>query len=92
MATSTSVIGVVGRALGRPRLLLALLGAAWRFRRRGWWRHPPFLPIPPREYIDWRMHTAYGNDGRDPAPEELERYLRWANRTYRGRRRASGGP
>ena len=69
----------------RPRLLAALLRAAWRFRARAWWRRPPFLPLPPREYVDWRMHTAYGDEGRLPTPGELERYARWANRMHRQR-------
>ena len=67
-----------------------MLGAAWRFRARGWWREPPFLPIPPRKYLEWRMHTAYGDGGREPTPGELERYLRWANRMHRSGRAGSG--
>lgn len=70
----------------RPRLIAALLRAAWRFRARGWWRRPPFLPLPPRDYVDWRMHTAYGDDGRQPTGAELARYVRWANRMHRSRR------
>lgn len=86
MAGTHGLVTIVGRAALRPRLVAALLGAAWRFRARGWWRRPPFLPVPPREYIDWRMHTAYGDDGRLPSAEELERYVRWANRMHRTRR------
>lgn len=86
MARSRNLAGIAGRALGRPRLLASLLRAAWRFRARGWWRRPPFLPLPPREYLDWRMHTAYGDGDRDPSVDELSRYVRWANRLYRTRR------
>lgn len=86
MVPSTSLLGIIGRAFRRPGLLMALLKAAWRFRARGWWRRAPFLPVPPREYIAWRMHTAYGEEGRDPSVEELERYVRWANRMHRTRR------
>ncbi|MEO5511802.1 MAG: hypothetical protein ABIV28_05020, partial [Longimicrobiales bacterium] len=50
--------------------------AGWRFRRRHWYRIPPFLPVPTPEYMEWRMYTAYGPDG-EPTPIELERYLRW---------------
>lgn len=88
--TTTSTIRVVGRALGRPRLVVALLGAAWRFRRRGWWHRPPFLPLPPGDYLEWRVHTAYGDEARSPEPVELERYLRWANRMHRTRRVSRG--
>jgi hypothetical protein len=75
------------RALMRPWLLASMLRAAWRFRARRWWRRPPFLPLPPRDYVEWRMHTAYGDDGRLPSPAEMRRYLRWANRMHGGRRR-----
>ena len=66
-------------ALARPHLWPTMAGAAWRFRRSDWYRRAPFLPLPPREYLDWRMHTAYGEEG-EPAPDELRRYLRWSAR------------
>ena len=25
-----------------------------------WYRHVPFLPLPPADYLRWRLHTAYG--------------------------------
>lgn len=87
MPKSSTLLGIAARALLRPRLLASMARAAWRFRARGWWRQPPFLPVPPREYLEWRMHTAYGDEGREPTVRELGRYLRWANRLYRGRER-----
>jgi hypothetical protein len=70
--------------LRRPLLLGPLLHAAWRFRARGWWRHPPFLPFPPRQYLEWRLETAFGAGDALPSPNQAERYLRWT-------RRAAGG-
>lgn len=78
------------RAIARPRLLGSMLRAAWRFRARRWWRRPPFLPLPPRPYLEWRIHTAYGDEGREPTPAEMSRYLRWANRLYGGHRPEAG--
>lgn len=69
---------ILGRALLRPRLLLLMLATAWRFRRRGWYRQRPFLPLPPPEYMKWRLHTAYGTAEHTPTPTELEAYMRWA--------------
>jgi len=74
---------VLAGAAVRPRLLGLLIRSAWRFRARGWYRRPPFLPLPPPEYVDWRLHTAYGEVERAPSPDELERYLRWALETGR---------
>ena len=66
------------RALRRPSTGVALLRVAWRFRRRGWWRRPPFLPLPSRTYVRWRMHTAYGENDVVPPADDVERYARWA--------------
>lgn len=71
-------------ALVHPELFLLMLRAGWRFRARGWWRRPPFLPLPPAEYVDWRLHTAYGESGATPELDELERYLRWVIWMNRG--------
>jgi hypothetical protein len=70
---------VAGLALRRPRLVVPLVGAAWRFRARDWYRRPPFLPLPPPGYLAWRLHTAYGDENVAPAATELENYLRWAS-------------
>ena len=73
----------LGMALRRPSLILHLAGAAWAFRARSWYRRPPFLPLPPKKYLRWRMETAYGDpDALPPAPE-AERFLRWTTRMRR---------
>lgn len=74
----------------RPGLLPVLVRSVWRFRVRAWYRRFPFLPVPPREYLDWRVHTAYGDGDRVPAAEEVERYLRWADRMARRRAGSRG--
>src|SRR5437762_9852193 len=50
------------RALVNPRLAVDLLRLAWSFRARDWYRRPPFLPLPPRDYMQWPMFTAYGDE------------------------------
>jgi hypothetical protein len=74
---------LIGRAAVRPHLIPLMLRAGWRFRARGWWRRPPFLPLPPAEYLAWRLHTAYGETGATPEFAEFERYLRWVVRMNR---------
>ena len=66
------------RSLRNPATGIALLRVAWRFRRRGWWRRAPFLPLPATDYVRWRMHTAYGDYHAVPPAEDLVRYARWA--------------
>ena len=65
-------------AVRRPALMPALLGLAWSFRARDWVKRPPFLPLPPAGYMQWRMDTAYGDPHAVPPPDELERFVRWA--------------
>ena len=68
------------RAVRDPRTGVALARVAWRFRRRGWWRRFPFLPLPARDYLRWRMHTAYGDADVVPPMADVVRFARWAVR------------
>ena len=68
---------LVMRAALNPRVALDLLSLTWAFRRRGWWHLPPFLPVPDRTYLEWRMHTAYGEERGVPPLEDLLRFARW---------------
>jgi len=70
-------------ALRRPRIVPHLLLAAWAFRARHWYRRAPFLPVPPRSYMRWRMETAYGDAEASPSLDEMERYLAWTTRMRR---------
>lgn len=65
------------RALVNPRLALDLLSLAWAFRARGWYRRPPFLPVPSKEYVAWRMYTAYGDNAAVPPLEDVIRFAQW---------------
>ena len=76
----TLYLRIAGQALRRPRLVPQLLRAAWAFRARDWFRRPPFLPLPPRSYLSWRLETAYGDPEAQPTADELERYLVWTSR------------
>jgi hypothetical protein len=68
------------RALVWPPLALDLLSMAWIYRRRSWWTQAPFLPLPDAEYLEWRMHTAYGEEREIPPAEDVIRYARWRRR------------
>jgi hypothetical protein len=73
-------LGLTVRAATSPSLARDLLRVAWRFRARRWWRRFPFLPLPAREYIRWRMYTAYGDEKAVPPVQDVVRYARWAGR------------
>ncbi len=68
------------RGLTNPRTAAALVRVGWRFRARDWYRRFPFLPLPSREYMRWRMYTAYGDERAVPPADDVVRYARWAVR------------
>ena len=72
---------LAARAAVRPRLAVDLLRTAWAFRRRHWWRAAPFLPVPDRDYLRWRMYTAYGNEDAIPPLEDVIGFARWRRET-----------
>lgn len=74
-------LGLAPRALLNPRLAVDLLRTAWAFRRRGWWSKAPFLPLPDRAYLRWRMYTAYGSDDAVPPARDVVAFARWRRET-----------
>jgi hypothetical protein len=68
------------RGVRDPRTGAALVRVGWRFRRRDWYRRVPFLPMPDRDYMKWRMYTAYGDADMVPPADDIVRYSRWAVR------------
>ncbi len=75
------VLALMARSLCSPALGVALLRVGWRFRKRGWYHAFPFLPLPPGEYVRWRMYTAYGSYDAVAPADDVERYARWAVRS-----------
>jgi len=74
-------IALSWRAAVNPRLAVDLLRLAWSFRARDWNRRFPFLPLPPREYMRWRMFTAYGNEDAIPPIDDVVNFARWRRET-----------
>jgi hypothetical protein len=72
---------LAARAALRPRLAVDLVRTAWAFRRRGWYRRPPFLPLPDQEYLRWRMYTAYADEAAVPPDDDVVRFARWRRET-----------
>jgi hypothetical protein len=49
----------------------------------GWWRRPPFLPVPPADYVQFRLVTQYGNVDHPVAATDVVNYLAWCKRQER---------
>ena len=69
--------------LRRPALLIEGVRAAVSTASRGWWRRPPFVPIPDPTYFAWRRETAYGDPSVATDPMDLVHYLEWRRRFRR---------
>ena len=63
--------------LGRPELWPTALRQLARLSVPGWWRRPPFLPLPDRGYLGFRLQTMYGDAARAPDADDLVTWLRW---------------
>ena len=72
---------LVARAAVSPRLAVDLLRTGWAFRRRRWWARAPFLPLPDRTYLEWRMYTAYADERAVPPVHDVVRFARWRRET-----------
>ena len=67
--------------LPHPTLWVTGLRQLRRLAPTGWWRRPPFLPLPAPDYLRFRMETAYGGAGdQPPVPDDLLTYLKWCRR------------
>jgi hypothetical protein len=80
MTWTSLLLALTWRALLNPPLAIALLRVAWRFRAIDWNRRFPFLPLPPAEYVEWRLYTAYGDGHVVPPVDDVIAYARWASR------------
>jgi hypothetical protein len=77
---SRVVLALAAESVRHPSLAVDLVRVAWRFRRRRWYTRPPFLPLPSRTYLRWRMYTAFGDEQAVPPARDVIRYARWAAR------------
>ena len=71
---------VVAAVLARPRLWPVALRQWRRTTPAGWWRRRPYLPVPSRAYLEFRMVTQYGDAMHAMTPADVLNYLAWCAR------------
>ena len=71
------VLQVAAAVMVRPRLWATALRQVHRLAPRGWWRRPPFLPIPDRGYSAFRKVTQYGDADHPPEVDDVLVWLEW---------------
>jgi hypothetical protein len=76
------VVVVLAAVAVHPSLWWTGLAAVGRLARTGWWRRPPFLPLPGRSYWHFRLVTAFGGTGTEAAMSgrDVVAYLQWCRR------------
>lgn len=65
----------------RPTLWGIAVVQMFRLARPGWWRRAPFLPVPDRDYLRFRLETQYGDPDHPIEPADIVAYLRWCRTT-----------
>lgn len=94
------LVGGASAVVRRPDLWSTALRQMLVLARPGWWHRAPFLPVPDRAYLAFRLQTMYGGDGCTGGPAfdgpDLVAYLEWCRAwpltTGVGRRPAASNP
>lgn len=71
-----------------PRLWATAIGQGRRMARRRWWARAPFVPVPGRRYLEFRLSTQYGTTDRSISADDLITYLGWCRDERRATRSA----
>ena len=77
MSGTRSGASIFIAVLCRPGLWITALTQVSRLTPRRWWARAPFLPVPTREYIRFRVLTQYGERGHELEVADVLSYLRW---------------
>lgn len=72
-----------GAVIVRPRLWVTALRQVRRMAPRGWYRRPPFVPVPDRAWLAFRLTTMYGDASHRPDAHAIVAWLEWARRIDR---------
>jgi hypothetical protein len=76
--TLRSIGPVLAALTRRPGLWPEALRSARSLVPDRWWRRAPFLPLPDRRWLHFRLVTAYGGDGSGPIlADDLVTWLEW---------------
>ncbi|HLI15074.1 MAG TPA: hypothetical protein VKV23_03355 [Acidimicrobiales bacterium] len=63
--------------VARPDLWPTALRLVASLAPDGWWRRAPFLPVPDRRWLAFRLTTAYGAPDATPRPADVVEHLAW---------------
>ncbi len=81
------VLDAAVAVLAHPRLWPTAVRQWRRTTPPGWWRRRPFLPVPTRDYLQFRLVTQYGTVDHPVGAADVLNYLTWCQDQERSRRR-----
>jgi hypothetical protein len=88
MTQDTGAGAVVLAVIVRPWLWATAVRQVGQLAPTGWWRRWPFLPLPDREYLAFRLQTAYGTPEGPPRAADVVGFLTWRRAWPRVTRRS----
>ena len=72
-----TMIYIMFGVIVRPRFWVVAIRLAWRMVPSRWWARRPFLPVPTRDYVKFRLETQYGGSSPQPNLPDVLKYLQW---------------
>jgi hypothetical protein len=84
---ASSKIHILGAVLRRPHLWVTALRQLLRLVPSGWYTRSPFLPVPPADYMEFRLVTQYGGEHgvAQATASDVVAYLKWCKQWNDGR-------
>ncbi len=79
---ATSAARVSFAVLARPRLWAVGFRQMRALIAPAWWRRRPWLPVPDRDYVRFRLVTQYGDPDHDVEPADVVAYLEWCRANH----------
>ena len=79
-------MATIAAVIARPSLWPAALRQARVLVPDRWWSRRPFLPVPDREWMAFRMTTAYGDPAAPLIPADVVTWLEWSRTIAAARR------
>jgi hypothetical protein len=84
--TRRAGLGVTAAALAvlrRPGLWPTAIRQGIVLAPDRWWTRRPYLPLPDRRYLRFRLVTQYGDPDHPPVPGDVVDYLTWCRQMRR---------
>ena len=83
----TGVLAAAAAVARRPGLWPTAVRPALVLAPDRWWARRPFLPLPDRRYLRFRLVTQYGDADHPPVARDVVDYLSWCQQMRRMGRR-----